>query len=95
MGLLARLVDAHGHFQGFAAAAITRATDRRGAEVVEPDRDPHMGIGRANPVGRVKAYPAQVLDMGFSPGVASLLRSDAIRAVEVAADIARRNGKRA
>ena len=91
--LLARLVDMHRHFEGFAAAAEARAAHRRGAEVIEADRHPHMGFGGADAVGRVEADPAEMLDIGFGPGVAGVLRGDAVDAVEMAADIARRNAE--
>ena len=91
--LLARLIDVNRHLQRFAAAAIARAAHRRGAEIIEPDRDPHMGVGGGNPVGRVEADPAEVLDIGFRPGMAGLLRGDAVGAVEMAADIARRDAE--
>ena len=92
--LLACLVDADGDRQRFAAAAVARAAHRRGAEIVEPDRDPHMGVGGANAVGRIEADPAEVRDIGLRPGVAGLLRGDAVGAVEMAADVARRNAER-
>src|SRR5215471_9873396 len=40
------LVDVHGDRQHLAAAAVPGAAHRRGAEVVEAGRDPHMGVGR-------------------------------------------------
>ena len=91
--LLARLVDLHGDLERLAAAAKAGAAHRRGAEIIEPDRHPHMGLGRADAVGGIEADPAEVLDMGLRPGVAGLLRGDAVGAVEMAADIARRNAE--
>ena len=73
--LLARLVDVHRHFEGFAAAAEAGAAHRRRAEIVQADGDAHMGLGGADAVGRVEADPAEVLDIGFDPGVAGVLRS--------------------
>src|ERR1700690_182788 len=93
--LLARLVDMHGYFQRFAATAKAGAAHRRPAELIRADRDPPMGFGNTNPVGRVEAGPAEVLDKGFDPGVAGVLRGYAVDAVEMAADIARRDAERA
>ena len=61
--LLARLVDMHGYLERFAAAAKAGAAHWRGAEVIQADRDPHMGFGNPYPIGRVEADPAEVLDM--------------------------------
>src|ERR1035437_8211453 len=83
----------HCHFEGFAAAAKARAAHRRRAEVIQADRDPHMGFGGADPVGRVEADPSEVLDIGFDPGVAGVLLGDAIDAVEMPAHIARRDAE--
>ena len=52
-----------------------------------------MGVGGANAVGRIEADPAEILDIGFRPGVAGLLRGDAVGAMEMAADIARRDAE--
>ena len=46
--------------QRLAGAAVARAADRRGAEIVEPDRDADIGLGRGDAVGRVEADPAEV-----------------------------------
>src|SRR5665811_1888602 len=86
--LLARLVDMHCHLEGFAAAAKARAAHRRRAEIIQANRDPHMGFGGADPVGRVETDPAEVIDIGFNPGVAGVLLGDAIDAVEMPAHIA-------
>src|SRR5471030_2420948 len=91
--LLACLVDMHGYLERFAATAKAGAAHRRRAEVVQADRDPHMGFGNPNPVGRVEADPAEVLDKGFDPGVAGVLRGHAVDAVEMSADIARRDAE--
>ena len=50
-----------------------------------------MGFGGADTVGRIEAHPAQVFDIGLRPGVAGLLCGHTVGAVEVAADVARRN----
>ena len=91
--LAARLVDPDLHGQRLAAAAVARAAHRRGAEIIEADRDPHIGVGRADAVGRIEADPAEVATIGFGPGVAGVLLDHAVGAVEVAADIARRNAE--
>lgn len=82
-----RLVDAHGDSQRFAGTAKTRAAYGSGAEIIQTNRDPHMGVGDANTVGRVEADPAKVLDISFRPGVASVLCDNAVGAVEVASDV--------
>src|SRR3990172_9477399 len=43
--MLARLFDLHRHLQCFTAATIAGTAHRRGAEIVEPHRHPHMGVG--------------------------------------------------
>ena len=89
------LVDIYGHFELFAAAAEAGAAHRRGAQVIEADRHPHMGLTGADAIGGVEADPAEVLDIDLGPGVAGLLGGDAVGAPEMAADIARRNTERA
>src|SRR3954470_14296319 len=86
--LLARLVDADLDRHHFAATAVAGAAKRRRAEVVEPDRDPHMGIGGAQPVGGIEGDPAESGHECFGPGVAGLLLVHAVVAVEIAADVA-------
>ena len=76
-----------------AAAAIAGAAHRRRAEIVEPDRDADMGVGRADAVGRIERDPAEVGDIGLGPGVAGVLVGDAVGAVEIAADVAGRNAE--
>ena len=75
----------------FAAAAVAGAADRRRAEIVEPDRDPHMGIGGADAVGGIEGDPAELGHEGLGPGVAGLLLDHAVVAMEIAADVARRD----
>src|SRR5258707_14516636 len=77
--------------QRFRAAAVTGAAHRRGAEVVEPDRDTGMGVGGAEAVGGIEADPAEVRHVGFRPGMAGLLVHRAVGAQEVPGDEARRN----
>src|SRR5262245_61311016 len=94
LGLLACLVDAHSHRERFPAAAKARAAHRGGPKIVQPGRDPHMGVGGADAIGRIEANPAKVLDVGLRPGVSGLLWGDAVGAMKVATDIARRNFER-
>ncbi len=63
--LLSGLINMHGHRQGLAAAAETGAAYGSGAKIVEAHGDAHVGVGRADSVGRVEADPAQVLDVNF------------------------------
>ena len=86
-----RLVDADTHGEGLVAAAIARAADRRCAEIIEPDRDPQMRVGRGDLVGGIERDPAEALDMRFGPGMTGILLDDAVVAKEIAADIARRD----
>src|SRR5262249_54235583 len=95
LGLLRRLLDADLDRKRLADAAVTRPAQGRRAEVIEPDRDPHMGIGCAKSVGRIESDPAELGHEGFRPGMAGLLLAHAIVAAEIAADIARGNTKAA
>src|SRR5262249_22596044 len=87
LNLLTRLGHTYRDGQGFAAATVTRAAHRRSPEVVEAYRHPNMGVGGGDAICRVEADPAQVLDMGFRPGVTGLLRGNAIHEVEVASHV--------
>src|SRR5262249_13415583 len=91
LGLLRRLLDADLDRKRLADAAVTRPAQGRRAEVIEPDGDPHMGVGCAKSVGRIESNPAELGHEGFRPGVAGLLLAHAIVAAEIAADIARGN----
>ena len=93
--LAADLVDAHRDIERLAAAAIAAAAHRRRAEIIEADRDAHMGVGRADAVGGVEGDPAEIGHESLGPGVAGLLLGHAVGAMEMAADIARRNGEAA
>src|SRR5204863_7932274 len=59
--------------QRLRAAAIAGAAHRRGAEVVEPDRDTGLSVGGAEAVGGIEADPAEASHVGFRPGMAGLL----------------------
>src|SRR5215831_5681811 len=63
----------------------------RCAQFIEPDGDPHVGVGGAKSIGRIESDPAELGHEGFHPGVAGLLFARLVIAVEIAADIARRN----
>src|SRR5215510_3970151 len=91
LSLLRRLLDAHPDRERLAGAAVTRPTQGRCAQVIEPDSDPHMGVGGAKSVGRIESDPAELRDEGFRPGVAGLLLVHAVVAAEIAAEIARGN----
>src|SRR5215470_19150035 len=90
-----RLVDPHGDVERFRAAAVAGAANRRGAEIVEADRDPHVGVGCADAVRRVEGDPAELRHVRLGPGMAGALLHDAVGAVEIAADIAARNAEHA
>ena len=85
----------HHHVERLAAAALAAAAHRRRAEIVQPDRDADMGVGRANAVGGVEGDPAEIGHEQLGPGVAGLLLGDAVAAVEMPADVARRDGEAA
>src|SRR5262245_35079637 len=91
LSLLRRLLDAHPDRERLAAAAVTRPAQGRSAEVIEPERGPHIGVGGAKAVGRIESDPAELRDEGFRPGVAGLLLVHAVVAAEIAAEIARGN----
>src|SRR3954452_21713491 len=93
--LVHRLIDQHFYRQRFAAAAITHAAHGGGAQVIEPDRDAYVGGGRGNAVGGIEGDPAEIGHEGFRPGVTGILLDHAIVAVEIAADIARRDAEAA
>src|SRR5215831_11137873 len=94
LGLLARLVDAHSHRERFAAAAEARAAHGRGAKIIQAGRNAHVGVGRADAVGGIETNPAKVLDIGFRPGVSSLLCCNAVAPMKMTPDVARRNFER-
>src|SRR5438045_1152871 len=58
--LLCGLVDAHLDREHLTGTAVARAAQRGRAKVVEPDRDPHMGVGGADAVGGIERHPAQI-----------------------------------
>src|SRR5260221_12645771 len=87
----------------FATASIMGAAHRSGAEIIEPDGNPHVLAGGAHAVRRIEADPAEVGDVNFGPGVAHLvarllsrlLCKSAVTLAEIAGDIARRHPERA
>src|SRR3954470_3926954 len=72
------------HVKRLVASATPRPADWGGSEVIEADRDPHMGIGRADAVGRIEADPAEARHPRLGPGMRRLLLDDAVGPVEVA-----------
>src|SRR5262249_34926828 len=87
------LVDVDSDPERFAVAAIADAADRRGTEVVETHRHTHVAFRGADAIGRIEANPSQMLHIGFRPGVTGVLCGHAVSAIEMAADIARRNAE--
>src|ERR1700687_3973989 len=90
-----RLVDMHLDRQRLARAAVARAAQGAGPEVVEPDGDPHMGIGGTEPVRRIERHPAELGHEGLGPGWARMLLAHPVVAAKIAADIARRDAQAA
>src|SRR5262245_55893031 len=88
LGLARGLLDPDLHGQRLVAAAVAGAAHRRRAQIVEADRDPHIGVGRAHAIGRIERDPAQIRHVGLGPGMARALIDHAVVAVQVAADIA-------
>src|ERR1700692_214738 len=81
--------------QSLRAAAVAHAPYRRGAEMVEADRNARMGIGGTDAVGGIERDPAEIRHEGLRPGVAGLLRSRAVVATKITAHITRRNAEAA
>src|SRR5260370_27003277 len=88
------LVDVQGDGERFRTAAVPAAANRRGAEIIEPDRHPHVGIGRANAVRRIEPRPAELGNEGLRPGVPRLLQHQPVGAPDIAAGRARRTAQR-
>src|SRR4051812_27808817 len=93
--LVHRLIDQHFYRQRFAAAAVAHAAHWGGTQIIEPNRDAHMGVGRGDSVGGIEGDPAEIGHEGFRPGVTGILLDHAVVAVEIAADIARRDAEAA
>jgi hypothetical protein len=91
LALAAGLIHRHGNIHGFQPAPVARSTHRRGAEVIQPDGNPDMGVGGADSVGRIEADPAEVRNICLGPGVAGLLVDDAIGTEKMPGDKSRRN----
>src|SRR5689334_9043668 len=85
------LVDFNCDFEIFAANAEAHAAHRRRANRIKSDRHPYIGFGGAKAVSGIKADPADIGNESFRPGVASLLLDAAVRHLQVAGDVARRN----
>src|SRR5258708_5901969 len=71
----------------FAAAAIAGATNRGGAEVVEPDGQSNMVFGRGDAVGGIEADPPGAFDPCLRPRMSGAL-VDVFGAKKVTADVA-------
>src|SRR5207247_9303496 len=93
--LLRRLVDPNLDREHLADPDVARAAQRAASQVVQSDRDAHMRIGGANPVGRIESHPAELGHERLAPGVAGILIVQAIVLAQIAADIARRDAERA
>src|SRR3954462_10900995 len=94
LALPLRALDPQLDVEALRPAARAAAANRRGAEVVEADRDPDIRRRGADAVRRVEADPAEVTRFGFGPGVACVLLDNAVGAAEIACDIAGRNAQR-
>src|SRR4051812_8106462 len=92
LALTADLADPHRDIERLAAAAKAGAADGRGAEIIQTDRDADMGVGRTDAIGCIEGDPTEVRYVSLGPGVAGLLIGHAVVALEMAADVARRNG---
>src|SRR4051794_17963605 len=91
LGLPSGLIDLDRHRQRFHAAAVPGAAHRRGAEIIQTNGDPGMGVGGADGVSRIEPDPAEVGYKSFAPGMAGLLIDHAVRAQEMPGHEARRN----
>src|SRR3954453_4420343 len=90
----ARLLNLDRYGERFHSAAVSGATHRRRAEIVEADGDPSVRVGDADAVGRIEPNPAEFRHEGLPPGMAGLLIDDAVRAQEMSGDEARRHAGR-
>src|SRR5262245_5041170 len=90
---MCRLVDADVDRQRLVRAAVAHTANRRSTEVIETDRDPDMGVSRADAVGGVERDPTEGGNEGFRPGMPGLLLDDAVVPAKMAADITRRDAE--
>src|SRR5262249_36363246 len=88
LALALRLVDGDGHRAFFHAPGSVDAAQRRGAEIVEANADPHVGVRHAQAMDRIEPTPAEAVAIGFRPAVAG---TGAVVADPISADKARRN----
>src|SRR4029453_14353363 len=93
--LLTCLIHSYRDRQSLPTAAKPRPPPGGGPKIVQADRNPDMGLEGANAVRRVEADPSQILYIGFSPGMPRLLGRDAVGAVKVPPDVARRHAENA
>src|SRR5262245_33702705 len=85
------LLDLHVDRERLIASAVAGAACGRGAELIETDRDAHMGVGGADPVRSVEGDPAEPPDEGLGPGVAGVCARRSVRPMDIAGNIARRD----
>src|SRR6516164_1626276 len=90
LGLPGGLRDDELDRQRLAAAAVMGAAHLRRAEMIEPDGDADVPVGDADLVYGIEADPAEIVHMGFGPGVAQVRTGRIIVATEIAGDVAGR-----
>src|SRR5260370_18677716 len=88
LALAADLADAHRDIERLAAAAEAGAAHGSGSEIIQPDRDADMGVGRADAVRGIEGDPAEIRHVSLGPGVAGLLSGHPVVARERAAAVA-------
>src|SRR5207302_10431570 len=89
--LLRGLLDRKRDGKHLAAAAVARAAQGCGAELIEPHGNAHMRVGRADFVDRIECDPAQPRNVGLGPGKLPLLPHRIVAATKIAADVACRD----
>src|SRR5437870_417870 len=93
LGLLCRLLYTHIDRKQLLGAAVPGPPQRGCSQIVEPDGDAHMRIGRADGIRRIEADPAELGDVDLGPGVSRFLLVHAITAMKVAAHVAGGNSQ--
>jgi hypothetical protein len=84
-----RVLDAQHHLHLLRTPARAAAADWGSAEIIEPDREPDVAFADADAIRDVEADPAEIGHLGFGPGMPGLLVDDAVRAAQIAGDVAR------
>src|SRR6516165_7161129 len=87
LGLPGGLRDDELDRQRLAAAAVMGAAHLRRAEMIEPNGDADVPVGDADLVYGIEADPAEIVHMGFGPGVAQVRTCRIIVATEIAGDV--------